>query len=88
MSAIGIIGVGSLMVSVFGTWVVSVPVVKISEPEPIKITQVQPVVFQALESNIAKEPIPPIEERGDAMLFEVEALGGTPFDQSIIMPFD
>ena len=34
------------------------------------------------------EPVQPIEERGDAMLFEAEVLGGMPFDQSITMPFD
>ncbi|MEN7972387.1 MAG: hypothetical protein ABFR47_00985 [Verrucomicrobiota bacterium] len=43
------------------------------------------------DSNISvvpKQPVQPIEERGDAMLFECEALVGTPFDQEITMPFD
>lgn len=36
----------------------------------------------------AKEPVQPLEERGDAMLFEIEALQNTPFDEAIVMPFD
>lgn len=36
----------------------------------------------------AQTPVQPIEERGDAMLFEIEALQNTPFDQAITMPFD
>ena len=36
----------------------------------------------------AKEPVQPLEERGDAMLFEIDALQNTPFDESITMPFE
>ena len=35
-----------------------------------------------------KTPVQPLEERGDAMLFEINALVGTPFDESILRPFD
>lgn len=35
-----------------------------------------------------REPVQSLEERGDAMLFEGEALVGTPFDQPVVMPFD
>lgn len=34
-----------------------------------------------------RQPAQPLEERGDAMLFESEALFGTPFDQAVVMPF-
>lgn len=36
----------------------------------------------------AKEPVQPLEERGDAMLFEIDALQDTPFDQGVTRPFD
>ncbi|WP_372797176.1 hypothetical protein [Pontiella sp.] len=49
----------------------------------------QPAVAPEAESAaLPVEPVQPIEDRGDAMLFEAEALNGTPFDQSITMPFD
>lgn len=35
-----------------------------------------------------KTPVQPIEERGDAMLFESEALFGTPFDRAVVIPFN
>jgi hypothetical protein len=34
------------------------------------------------------EPVQPLEERGDAMLFEMDALRNTPFDEAIVKPFD
>jgi hypothetical protein len=34
------------------------------------------------------KPVQTLEERGDAMLFEAQALLDTPFNQSITMPFD
>ena len=36
----------------------------------------------------AKAPVQPLEERGDAMLFEIDALQNTPFDEAIVQPFD
>jgi hypothetical protein len=33
-------------------------------------------------------PVQPQEERGDAMLFEIDALQHTPFDEAIVKPFD
>lgn len=33
-------------------------------------------------------PVQPLEERGDAMLFEASALEGTPFDQAVVRPFE
>jgi hypothetical protein len=52
-----------------------------------------PVVYSckpsvAPEPEVMKEPVQPIEERNDAMLFEIEALGAMPFDESIVFPFD
>ncbi len=47
---------------------------------------------QLIEAPVAvaepKQPVQPLKERGDAMLFESDALFGTPFDQAIVMPFD
>jgi hypothetical protein len=33
-------------------------------------------------------PVEPLKERGDAMLFEIDALQGMPFDQAVVMPFE
>lgn len=47
-----------------------------------------------VEPRVAQEPVPvqvpvqPLEERGDAMLFEIDALNNLPFDQAVTMPFD
>ena len=48
-------------------------------------------VVAPLATVATEEPKPPVqslEENGDSMLFEVGALQGTPFAQSIVMPFD
>lgn len=50
--------------------------VRVAEP----VTNAAPV-----EAN---EPVQPLEERGDAMLFEIDALQNTPFDEAIVQPFD
>lgn len=48
----------------------------------------------AVEPRVAQEPVPvqvpvlPLEERGDAMLFEIDALNNLPFGQAVTMPFD
>ncbi len=42
----------------------------------------------APEPVAARAPVEPLEERGDALLFEIDALVGTPFDRAITMPFD
>lgn len=48
-----------------------------------------PVPVPAPQGAVAvSAPVQPVEERGDALLFESEALFGTPFDQAIVMPFD
>lgn len=49
------------------------------QPSPLK-TNVAPVAVEV--------PVQPIEDRGDAMLFEADALGNTPFDQEIVTPFN
>lgn|GEM_PF-4665984 len=33
-------------------------------------------------------PVQTLDERGDAMLFEIDALQGLLFDQAVVMPFD
>ncbi len=52
--------------------------------KPINISNTPDAVVE--EKPI--EPVQTVEERDDAMLFEAEALHGTPFDQAITMPFD
>ena len=49
--------------------------------------EVAPVVEVAVETPFF-EPVQTLDERGDAVLFEAQALMDTPFDQSITMPFD
>ena len=53
---------------------------------------VQPMEVETIGVAVAEikpqPPIQPIEERGDAMLFESEALFGTPFDRAIVIPFN
>jgi hypothetical protein len=39
-------------------------------------------------AEAARPPVQTVEERGDALLFESEALFGTPFDQAVLMPFE
>ncbi len=39
-------------------------------------------------AELPQRPVQTIEERGDAMLFEADALSTMPFDQEITMPFD
>jgi hypothetical protein len=75
------------------------PVAPLAEPvffQPLEAPVLQPEpVFQPLEVPATaappvavKQPVQPLEERGDAMLFEAEALLGTPFGPSVTMPFD
>jgi hypothetical protein len=40
------------------------------------------------EAQESFQPVQTLEERGDAMLFEIDALQGTPFDQAVVMPFE
>lgn len=53
----------------------------------------EPIFKASAEKTVEKleqvqEPVLPVEERGDAMLFEMDALQGLPFDATITMPFD
>ena len=55
-------------------------------PESVAIPGEQHATNQApVEAHV---PVQPLEERGDAMLFEIEALQNTPFDEAIVTPFD
>lgn len=61
----------------------------------VEIPRVEPNLYSeehvkpgAPQEEEGKEPVQTIEERGDAMLFEIEALSLMPFDQAITMPFD
>jgi len=57
---------------------------------PPATLEVAPVVTPQSNAVAVKEkkPVQPLEERGDAMLFEIDALQNTPFDQAVTMPFD
>lgn len=66
-------------------------------PAPLAAPEVQesvpPETVTALpETNVSAvaddEPVIPLEERGDAMLFEIDALQNTPFDDAVLRPFD
>jgi len=54
---------------------------------PVEMPAAGPAVMVEVEQTPA-EPVQPIEERGDAMLSEIDALQGMPFDQAVTMPFD
>lgn len=47
-----------------------------------------PLLTEAASDDEGEAPVQSLEERGDAMLFESEALLGTPFDQAVVRPFD
>jgi hypothetical protein len=70
-------------------WLRSSPEIP-SGPEPVVMPGGQQAVLPStntapLEADV---PVQPLEDRGDAMLFEADALGNTPFDEAIVMPFD
>jgi hypothetical protein len=56
--------------------------------EPFAPEELPPLVEAPVAAEEPKSPVQPLEERGDAMLFESEALLGTPFGQDVVMPFD
>ena len=70
-------------VEVFQPMEVSPPV-----PEPFVVVEAPCVVEVPETIEEPKTPVQPIEERGDAMLFESEALFGTPFDRAVVIPFN
>ena len=49
-----------------------------------------PVVLEAPATvEEPTQPVQSLEERGgDALLFEIDALQGMPFDQAVVMPFE
>ena len=59
-------------------------------PAEPSLSREEPRIIEGLVA--VEEPLQPVqtlEERGgDAMLFEIDALWGTPFDQAIVMPFE
>jgi len=56
------------------------------EPPPVAVRMVVSATNEApVEAQV---PVQPLEERGDAMLFEIDALQNTPFDEEIVKPFD
>ncbi len=78
----------------------AVAVVLVQEPVPMSLEEMprvnepiaQPLEVETVVAPVAEikpqSPVQPVEERGDAMLFEISALEGMPFDQAIVMPFE
>lgn len=62
--------------------------VEVPKTNPVKVMQSNDVAVLPEEPVPSEEPVQPLEERGDAMLFEIDALQNMPFDQSVTMPFD
>ena len=88
MKAARIIFILSLVAvaSVAYVWLQSIPEVpSVSEPEDPEGSDRTATNEAPVE---AREPVQPLEERGDAMLFEIDALQNTPFDEAIVAPFD
>lgn len=52
------------------------------------VLAVEPVKSNNVTAVTEKKPVQSLEERDDAMLFEIDALQNTPFDQAVTMPFD
>lgn len=57
------------------------------EPERLSVLDI-PVAQPAPDPVEEKTPVETVKERDDALVFEAEALFGTPFDQAVVMPFD
>ena len=91
MKAVRIIPVLLLFAAVAAAyvWLHSSPETS-SMPKPIAMPGGQPAVAPATNQAPAdaKVPVQPLEERGDAMLFEIDALQNMPFDEAIVTPFD
>jgi len=62
------------------------PALSVEPSPPVEMPRMVEAPPVAVEEP--KTPVQPLEERGDAMLFECEALFDSPFDQAIVMPFD
>ena len=91
MKAVRIIPVLLLfaVVSAAYVWLRSSPETPfVSEPVVMSGEQPADVPLAGPATNDVKEPVQPVEERGDAMLFEIEALQNMPFDEAIVTPFD
>ena len=56
--------------------------------EPIPPEEIPRMIEAPVAIEEPKKPVQSLEERGDALLFESEALFGAPFDQAVVMPFD
>ena len=98
----GLAAVAAGMLAVHGHGSVRSAEIPVDDKTPIPVfqaleepaTTAEPIAVQVLELRPSpkpvevKEPVQPLEERGDAMLFEIDALGGTPFDHAATMPFD
>ena len=70
-------------------WLRSAPDIS-SVPEPVAMPDGQQTFAPVTNEAPVEAPVPvhPLEERGDAMLFEIDALQNTPFDEAIVTPFD
>ncbi|MDF7826422.1 hypothetical protein P4B35_20500 [Pontiellaceae bacterium B12227] len=64
-----------------------VPVVELAVPQG-ENSQTLGKKGSPADSEKEKAPVQPIEERGDAMLFEADALASMPFNLAVVMPFD
>ena len=60
----------------------------ILQAEPSPSPEASRLIDTPVAAEEPKRPVQPLEERGDAMLFEVDALQGTPFGQAVVMPFE
>jgi hypothetical protein len=95
MKAVRIVPILSLfaVASAAYVWLHSSPEIS-SLPEPIAMPGGQQAVVRMAgpatnEASVEeKVPVQLLEERGDAMLFEIDALQNTPFDEAIVAPFD
>lgn len=81
-------------IALYGALAVSSAGLSCFNPEPPQ--DVKPVAIEKVAEPIAipdkpavaQKPVQTLEERGDLMLFEADALSSMPFAQAVVMPFD
>jgi len=94
MKAIHTALISLLAVAAPAAYVIFHPATRLADPGAVvgeQMKDIAPLAAPLTTETVQAadpEPVQPLEERGDAMLFEMEALQNMPFDQSITMPFD
>ena len=91
---------GLLIMTAIAAWLIMMPSGLEPKAESHQFLKEAPAVPDPLISSLPAEidsvevveeslsPVQTLEERGDALLFEIDALQAMPFDQAIVSPFE